>query len=199
MMLILEEYFKSYPARKKVAEFLFENGLSVKHGRIYLRNVEVPISELARIIGVNRKIVYHTIEYIERTHPLKLIFERLTPLPSLINVAPLMGWEALEVELEKEMYLEGFSEVLSMLYKRNIQVIEVFSRNLREEPTKLYIIIDGTLPAEVFVKVKEIQGFKKLILRTPERDKEKYVCNYCEVRYCPKRILLERIAASQSP
>ncbi|WP_297436086.1 regulator of amino acid metabolism, contains ACT domain protein [Thermococcus sp.] len=198
MMLILEEYFKNYPARKKVAEFLFETGLSVKRGRIYLRNMEVPISELARIIGVNRKIVYHTIEYIEKTYPLKLIFERLDPLPSLINVAPLMGWEVLEVELEKEMYLDGFSEVLIMLREKDIHVMEIFSRNLREEPTKLYIIIDGTLPAEVFVKVKEIKGFKKLILRTPERDKEKYVCNYCEVRYCPKRILMERIAANQS-
>lgn len=93
-MLILEAYFKNYPARRKVAEFLFENGLSVKNGKIYIKNVEVPISELARAIGVNRKIIYHTIEYIEKTYPpLKLVFERLNPLPSLIDVAPPLCWE----------------------------------------------------------------------------------------------------------
>ncbi|ASJ01340.1 regulator of amino acid metabolism, contains ACT domain protein [Thermococcus gorgonarius] len=194
MMLILEEYFKNYPARRKVAEFLFENGLSVKNGKIYLQNVEIPISELARVIGVNRKIIYHTIDYIEKTYPLKLIFERLNPLPSLIDVAPLMGWEVLEIELEKNAYLKASSEVFRLLHENNIAVMETFSRNLREEPAKLYIVIDGTLPVEVFVKIKDIPGFRKLIIHTPERDKEKFVCNYCEVKYCPKRVLLERMA-----
>ncbi|MCD6372411.1 MAG: regulator of amino acid metabolism, contains ACT domain protein [Thermococcus sp.] len=197
MMLILEAYFRNYPARRKVAEFLFENGLSVKNGKIYLKEAEVPISELARVIGVNRKIVYHTIEYIEKTYPLKLIFERLAPLPSLIGVAPLMGWEVLEIELEKETYLESFSKILSMLSENNIPVMEVFSSNLREEPSKLYIVIDGVLPVEVFAGLKEISGFQKLILHTPERDKEKIVCNYCEVKYCPKRVLLEKMAVSR--
>lgn len=198
-MLILEEYFKNYPARKKVAEFLFENGLSVKNGKIYLRNVEIPISELARVIGVNRKIIYHTIDYIEKTYPLKLVFERMNPLPSLIDVAPLMGWEVLEIELEKGKYLKAFSEVLALLHENNITVMEVFSRNLREEPAKLYIVIDGTLPVNVFVRIKDIEGFRKLIIHTPEKDKEKFVCNYCEVKYCPKRILLERGAVIQRP
>lgn len=197
MMLILEAYFRNYPARRKVADFLFENGLSVKNGKIYLREVEVPISELARVIGVNRKIVYHTIEYIEKTYPLKLIFERLNPLPSLIKVAPLMGWEVLEIELDKETYLESFSKILSMLSGNKVPVMEVFSRNLREEPSKLYVVIDGVLPVDVFAELKEIAGFQKLILHTPEKNKEKLVCNYCEVKYCPKRILLEKMTVSQ--
>ena len=196
-MLILEAYFRNYPARRKVADFLFENGLSVKNGKIYLREVEVPISELARVIGVNRKIVYHTIEYIEKTYPLKLIFERLNPLPSLIKVAPLMGWEVLEIELDKETYLESFSKILSMLSENRVPVMEVFSRNLREEPSKLYVVIDGVLPVDVFAELKEIAGFQKLILHTPEKNKEKLVCNYCEVKYCPKRILLEKMTVSQ--
>ncbi len=195
MMLILEAYFKNYPARRKVAEFLFENGLSVKKGRIYLRNVEVPISELSRIIGVNRKIIYHTIDYIEKTYPLKLIFEKLNPLPSLIDVAPIMGWEVLELELEKEHYTQALSEVLTLLDTNGVSVMEIFSRNLRREESRAYVVIDGTLPVEVFVKIKDLPGFKKLILHTPEKDKERYVCTYCEVKYCPKRVLIEKMEA----
>ncbi|AMQ18584.1 hypothetical protein [Thermococcus peptonophilus] len=193
MMLILEAYFKNYPARRKVAEFLFENGLSVKNGKIYIKNVEVPISELARAIGVNRKIIYHTIEYIEKTYPLKLVFERLNPLPSLIDVAPLMGWEVLEIDVEKDQYQMAFSDVLRLLAEDNTSIMEVFGRNLREETSKIYIVIDGTLSTETFGKIKNIRGFKRLILHTPEKDKEKFVCNYCEVKYCPKRVLLENI------
>ncbi len=190
MMLILEEYFKNYPARRKVAEFLFENGLSIKRGKIYLRDVEIPISELARVIGVNRKIVYHTIGYVETTYPLRLIFERLNPLPSLVDVAPLMGWEVLEIELDKSKYQRGMSNVLKLLSDKGVPVMEVFSKNLRMEPGRLYIVIDGTIPVDVFAEIKELEGFEKLILRTPEKDKEKLVCNYCEVKYCPKRVLL---------
>ncbi len=193
-MLILDYYFKSYPARRKVAEFLFENGLKVKNGRIYLKDVEVPISELARVIGVNRKIIYHTIEYIEKTYPLRLIFASLNPLPGLIDVAPIMGWEVLEIELEKERYSSSLAQVFDLLNRHRVPIVEVFSKNLREEPSKLYVVVDGTLPVEAFVKIKEIEGFRKLIIRTPERDKKKYVCNYCEVKYCPKRILLEKLA-----
>ncbi len=192
-MLILEAYFKNYPARRKVAEFLFENGLSVRNGKIYLKNVEVPISELARAIGVNRKIIYHTIEYIEKTYPLKLIFERLNPLPSLIDVAPLMGWEVLEIDVEKENYQGAFAEVMRILAENGVPVMEVFGRNLREETSKIFIVIDGTLPVETFAKIKDIRGFQRLILHTPEKEKEKLVCNYCEVKYCPKRVLLEAI------
>ncbi len=194
MMLILDYYFKNYPARRKVAEFLFENGLRVRNGRIYLKDVEVPISELARVIGVNRKIIYHTIEYIEKTYPLRLIFASLNPLPGLIDVAPIMGWEVLEIELDKGRYSSSLAQVFDLLNRHRVPIVEVFSRNLREEPSRLYVVVDGTLPVEVFVKIKEIEGFKKLIIRTPERDKEKYVCNYCEVKYCPKRILLEKLA-----
>jgi hypothetical protein len=193
MMLILEAYFKNYPARRKVAEFLFENGLSVRNGKIYLKNVEVPISELARAIGVNRKIIYHTIEYIEKTYPLKLIFERLNPLPSLIDVAPLMGWEVLEIDVEKEDYQGAFAEVMRILAENSVPVMEVFGRNLREETSKIFIVIDGTLPVETFARIRDIGGFQKLILHTPEKEKEKLVCNYCEVKYCPKRVLLEAI------
>lgn len=193
MMLILEEYFKGYPARKKVVEFLFENGLSIKKGKVYLRDVEIPISELARVIGVNRKIVYHTIEYVESTYPLRLIFERLKPLTSLIDVAPLMGWEVLEVELDKSKYQEGMAGVLKLLADRGVPIMEVFSKNLRKDPGKLYIVIDGTIPVDVFAEIKELDGFERLILRTPEKDKEKLVCNYCEVKYCPKRILMEKV------
>ncbi|AHL23556.1 MULTISPECIES: regulator of amino acid metabolism, contains ACT domain protein [Thermococcus] len=193
MMLILEAYFKNYPARRKVAEFLFENGLSVRNGKIYLKNVEVPISELARAIGVNRKIIYHTIEYIEKTYPLKLIFERLNPLPSLIDVAPLMGWEVLEIDVEKGDYQGAFAEVMRILAESNVPVMEVFGRNLREETSKIFIVIDGTLPVETFARIKDIHGFQRLILHTPEKEKEKLVCNYCEVKYCPKRVLLEAI------
>jgi len=191
MMLILDAYFKNFPARRKVAEFLFETGLSVKNGKIYLREVEVPISELSRVIGVNRKIIYHTIEYIEKTYPLKMIFEKLNPLPSLITMAPIMGWEVLEIELEKRDYPFALSELMRYLNESNVQVMEIFSRNLIQEEAKAYIVIDGTLPVEVFVKVKDIPGFRKLVLHTPEKTKERLVCSYCEVKYCPKKVVIE--------
>ncbi len=88
----------------------------------------------------------------------------------------------------------AFSDVLRLLAEDNTPpIMEVFGRNLREETSKIYIVIDGTLSTETFGKIKTIRGFKRLILHTPEKDKEKFVCNYCEVKYCPKRVLLESL------
>lgn len=102
MMFIFEVYFKNYFVRRKVVEFLFENGLSVKNGKIYIKNVEVLISELVRVIGVNRKIIYYMIEYIEKIYFLKFVFERLNLFLSLIDVVFFMGWEVLEIDVEKD-------------------------------------------------------------------------------------------------
>jgi hypothetical protein len=121
-----------------------------------------------------------------------LIFERLTPLPSLIEVAPIMGWEVLEIEIEKSLYSQAVAKVLDLLSKNNISIMEIFSRNLRQEDSKAYIVIDGTIPVEVFIKIKDTPGFKKLILHTPEKRKENFVCAYCEVRYCPKKVVVEK-------
>ncbi|WP_048147148.1 regulator of amino acid metabolism, contains ACT domain protein [Pyrococcus abyssi] len=190
MIHILEEYFRGYPARKKVVKFLWEAGLSVKNGKVYVKDVEVPITGIAEATGVNRKIVYHTIEYIESKPALKILFENLSPKHSLASIAPFMGWEVLELTISRRDYEKTLAKVLSTLSEEGIRVIEIFGSNPYEGKSVVYIVVEGILPFKVISSLKGESSIEKIVIRTSEKDKEKMICPKCEVKYCPRKILL---------
>jgi predicted regulator of amino acid metabolism with ACT domain len=187
-MLLVDEYFKHYPARKKLAEVLVRYGISIRDGKAYCGDIEVPISELARIVGVNRKIIYHTIDMIQRHNALRLFFEKLQPELRIEEIAPLMNWEVLEVELDENVHREATARILEILSEERGRLISVHLRNLYGETPILSIVIDHPFQSKTLAQVKEVRGVKKLLLRTPEKDKLKLVCTFCEVEYCPRRL-----------
>ncbi|AFK22036.1 hypothetical protein [Pyrococcus sp. ST04] len=189
MIHILEEYFRNYPARRKVVEFLWNAGLSVRNGRVYVKDVEVPITGIAQATGVNRKIVYHTIEYIESKPALKILFENLSPRSSLISIAPLMGWEVLELTIQKGSYEKVLAKVLGILAERRIRVVEIFGNNPYQDKSKAYLVIEGVLPFEVIASMRSEGALEKIVIHTPERNKERMICPKCEVKYCPRKIM----------
>ncbi|ASJ16033.1 regulator of amino acid metabolism, contains ACT domain protein [Thermococcus chitonophagus] len=189
MIHILEEYFKNYPARRKVVEFLWNAGLSVRDGKVYIKDVEVPITGIAQATGVNRKIVYHTIEYIESKPALKILFENLSPKSSLISIAPLMGWEVLELTIQKGSYERVLAKVLQILAEKRIRVVEIFGSNPYEDKSKAYLVIEGVLPFEVIASMRTEGALEKIVIHTPERNKERMICPKCEVKYCPRKVI----------
>ncbi|WP_084272443.1 hypothetical protein [Picrophilus oshimae] len=68
MILLLQEYFKDYPVKREIIEKLFENGISVKNGKLYLNDIEISISAVAKALKINRKTVYETMELIEKIY-----------------------------------------------------------------------------------------------------------------------------------
>lgn len=70
------EYFKDYPARKKVAELLIKKGFSIDDSVIKADGIKIPITKIAKEANVNRKIVYHTIYQTEDNKTLELTFAK---------------------------------------------------------------------------------------------------------------------------
>jgi predicted regulator of amino acid metabolism with ACT domain len=71
----VKKYFEGHPERLKVARVLIENGLSVRNGRIYLNEIELPPVRVARAAGVDRRTVKETLKAIGANRELRLIFE----------------------------------------------------------------------------------------------------------------------------
>ncbi|WP_297535480.1 regulator of amino acid metabolism, contains ACT domain protein [Thermococcus sp.] len=186
-MILIDEYFKNYPARKRVAEFLLKNGISVRNGSLYIGNVEVSPSAVARALGVNRKVVYFTVETIESSGALRLLFERLKPGLSVEEVAPAMGWETLEIEVNGSP-AAVLESVLKGVAAEGNDVVSVNLRNLPGEDVYLSIVVERPLRGETLRKIGGAPGVRRILVRTPERDKTKLVCTFCEVRYCPRRL-----------
>ena len=184
---IISGYFDNFPARKKVVDVLLKYGLSVRNGKIYLGDsIEVPISAVAKAARVNRRIVYMTIEYIENMPSLKIFFSKLRPTLSLADLAPFMGWEVLEVEELSEVNQCVFSDVLKSIFESNCRIRQVIGEKYEMGFGRYYIVLEGRINPDVIQKISNIPGVLRITLRTPEKDKTKLVCTYCEVKYCPK-------------
>jgi len=189
---IISGYFEQYPARKKVVEVLLRYGLSVRDGKIYVgEDIEVPISAIAKAAKVNRRIVYMTIDYIEKTPALRLFFSKLRPTLNLADLAPHMGWEVIEVEELSEINKCVFSDVLKIIFENNCRIRQVVGEKFEMGFGRYYIVLEGQVPVTAIDKISKVPGVLKITLRTPEKDKTKIVCSYCEVKYCPRSMSLK--------
>ncbi len=188
MLLIIEEYFKNFPARKKVAELLVNLGISVKNSKLYLGEVDIPINAVAEAAGVNRKIVYHTIEYIEKTYELRSIFERLKPHMSLENVAPIMGWEVLEITFKKGKFGCALEKIFRIISERSCEIRQIIGERELVNKSRISIIFEKPISMDVVGEIRGIEGVDSLTLHTSEMDKKKIVCSFCKVRYCPRKV-----------
>ncbi len=188
MLLIVKEYFKNFPARKKVAEILVNDGISVKNSKLYLGNVEISVNSIARAAGVNRKIVYHTIEYIEKTYELRSIFERLNPINSLTGVAPIMGWEVLEIHFKHGKFGCSLERISKILSEKACEIRQIIGEREIIDSNRLSIVIEKPIKIETIEEIRKIEGVESIIIHTSEKDKKKIVCNYCKVKYCPRKV-----------
>ncbi len=186
-MILVDEYFKQYPARKRVAEFLLRNGVSVREGSMGFAGVELSISEVARAVGVNRKVVYHTIKTIETSNALHLLFEKVEPELKVEGIAPAMNWEVLEIEVQ-ERPAEVLHRVLGAVLSEGNEVVSVNLRNLPGEGAYISIVAEKPLKGETLRTLEGVAGIKKVLIKTPEKDKTRLVCTFCEVKYCPKKL-----------
>jgi len=185
-MILIEEYFRQYPARKKVAEFLLRNGVSVRNGHPNLSGAKLSISEVAKASGANRKVVYYTVEIIESTSALRLLFERIEPELKVESIAPVMNWEVLQVEVEKKP-TKVLQNLLGVILDEGNEVVSVSMKSLPGEETQLSIVLEKPLKGETLKKMGEIPGIRRILIKTPEKDKTKLVRTFCEVVYCPRR------------
>ncbi len=190
MLFIVREYFKNYPARRKVAEILVNNGISIRDSKLFMGDIEISVNSIARAAGVNRKIVYHTIEYIEKTYELKSIFERLRPHLSLENVAPVMGWEVLEITFKRGKFGCSLEKIAKILKDKACEIKEIIGERDVTEANRLIIIVENPMKMDTISEIKDIEYVESIVIRTAEKDKEKLVCNYCKVKYCPRKVNL---------
>ncbi len=197
MLLIVKEYFKNFPARKKVAEILVNNGISVRNSKLYVGDVEISINAVAKAAGVNRKIVYHTIEYIEKTYELKSIFEKLHPILALDQIAPMMGWEAIEIIFKRGKFGCSLEKISKILSEKACEIRQIIGERELLDSNRLVIIIDRPIKMDTIAEIRSIEDVETIVIRTAEKDKEKIVCNYCKVKYCPRRILYKSLYKSK--
>jgi len=160
----IKKYLEAYPERLKVARVLVENGLSVKDGKIYLNEIEVPPIRVARVAGVDRRTVNETLNAIRVNRELRLIFEGLRSAGhSLKEVARHLGLGVVEIT-PVDARIPGILANSAMIIARkglSIRQAIVDDPELSPEP-KLTLIVEKKIPGELISELLKIKGVAKV-------------------------------------
>ncbi len=188
MLLILEEYFKDHPIKRKIVEGLYDRGISVHDGKFYISDIELSISEVAKSFKVNRRTVYDTIKIVESTPGVKEIMSRLRPSPNLSGVAPLMGDQVATLYIARGYFSKVMSSLLECVRKYGSYVKEIYGRNQSRDNLILRTIFYRTVPKEIFEELGKIEGIERIVIESTSLDIDEAICTKCEVKICSNKL-----------
>jgi len=155
---------EGYPERLNVAKVLIENGLSVRNGKIFCNEIEIPPIRIGRVAKVDRRTVAETLKMIERNSELKVIFESLRSSGhSLKEVARHLELGVVEIT-PVDARIPGILAKSAMILAKNgisIRQAIVDDPELSPEP-KLTLIAETKIPGELIPKFLKVKGVAKV-------------------------------------
>ncbi len=160
----IKKYLENYPERLKVARILVENGLSVRKGKVYLNEIEIPPVRIARVAGVDRRTVNETISSIGANRELRLIFEDLRSAGhSLKEIARHLNFGVVEITPVDARTPGILANAAMILAKGGLSIRQaiVDDPELSPEP-KLTLIVEKKIPGELIPELLKIQGVAKV-------------------------------------
>ena len=158
------EHLKNHPERLAVAKVLVENGLTIKNGKIYCNEIEIPTVKIARVAKVDRRTVTQTIKTIEKTPELQTIFEHLKSAGhSLREIAKYLNLGVVEITPVSAKIPGILAKSALLLAEKNISIRQalVDDPELSPEP-KLTLIAETKIPGELVPEFLKIKGVEKV-------------------------------------
>jgi predicted regulator of amino acid metabolism with ACT domain len=160
----VKKYFEEHPERLKVTRILIENGLSVRNGKIYLNEIEIPPIRIARAAEVDRRTVKETLNAIKSNRGLRLIFEDIRSAGhSLKEIAKHLNLGVVEIT-PIDAKLPGILANSAMILAKNglsIRQAIVDDPELSPEP-KLTLIAEKKIPGELIPELLNVKGVAKV-------------------------------------
>ncbi|MFH0862264.1 MAG: amino acid-binding protein [Candidatus Altiarchaeota archaeon] len=164
-MLNLEAAFAGKGGQRRVAEYLLKHGLRVSpDGLILAGDVEVSQVSVARVLDVDRRVVKSTIESISGDEKLKAIFSKLSVTPSLKELAPALGYGAIEI-IPTDAASQGIvAGVTNTISSAGIAIRQVIADDPMFDNPELTVITDKPIPRNLIDKILKISGVHKVVV-----------------------------------
>ena len=160
----VNEKFKKYPARLRVAEKMIELGLSLKDdGKIYCGNLKISDKALASAAEVDRRAIKSTIEVIREDEELYNLFSNIIPAGTLLkNIAKNLELGVIEIEVGSES--EGIlASTTNLISKKGISIRQAYAEDteLQENPI-LTIITEKPVSGDLINEFLKIKGVTRV-------------------------------------
>ncbi|MFB6162715.1 MAG: amino acid-binding protein [Halococcoides sp.] len=159
--------FADSPSQQRVIRLLLERGFSVNdEGRIVSGSIEIPYTEIAREVEVDRRVVDATTDAILDDPQLREIFQNISQIPSLMDLAPVLELSVVVVtvtDAEAQGIVAAVSEVVAD-HGLTIRQIVSDDPEFSDQP-RLYVVTDEPLPGEMITEMKNLDFVRSIELR----------------------------------
>jgi predicted regulator of amino acid metabolism with ACT domain len=166
MWTIIQEQFKNHPAQEKVIRLLLERGFQINaQGRVVSGSIEIPHTQIAYEIEVDRRVVDATCETISKNEKLMQIFQNVRTIPFLKDVAPLLGLGVIVIVPDNAARKGLLGAVATAVSEHGVTIRQAVSDDpyLTENP-QLTIITEGKASGELLDSLTRIEGVKSVTL-----------------------------------
>ncbi|MHC1565004.1 MAG: amino acid-binding protein [Candidatus Syntropharchaeales archaeon] len=158
--------FDRFPAQKRVITLMLENGFGVSDGG-YIRagSIEISHTDVARAVGVDRRVVDAAIKNIMKDKSLKAIFENIHSIPFLRDVAPLLNLGVIVIEPHNARDAGILGSVSGVIASHGLSIRQAVSDDpyFVDEP-RLTIVTDPGIPAELIHDLKRLPAVKGIAI-----------------------------------
>jgi len=160
----IKEFFKDYPAQERVAQLLFERGFQVrKDGKVVSGGIEIPHTQIAKEVGVERRAVDSAVQTILAKDELKRIYMNLKQVCSLEEVAREFNLSVIVFVPENAAQRGIIADVTRLISENGLSIRQA----LAEDPStsthpKLVLILEGDIPAELISEIRRLPGTRSI-------------------------------------
>ncbi|MCO8242464.1 MULTISPECIES: ACT domain-containing protein [unclassified Haladaptatus] len=151
--------FEGSPSQQQVIRLLLERGFSVSdEGRVVSGSIEIPNTQIAREIGVDRRVVDSTTDAILKDEELRRIFQNISSIPSLMDLAPVLDLSVLTIDVRNADEPGIVATVTSLLADNDISIRQTISEDpeFTDDP-RLYLVTDEDVPGDVLNQLKNLE------------------------------------------
>ncbi len=160
----VRKQFERQVVRPEIVKKMIECGMRVSDDeKIYVDDVEVDYSAVARAVGVDRRVVKQTVQQIRRNRYLYSLFSMTKPLgTSLVSLVSQLGYTAIVIEADPKSpgVMTGVAEILS----RHGMVVR---QAVAEDPemvadAKMTLVVGGQLTGAAMEELNALKVVRSL-------------------------------------
>ncbi len=158
--------FERSPGQQAVIRLLLERGFSVSdEGRVVSGGIEIPNTQIAREVGVDRRVVDSTTQAILADEELRPIFQNISSIPSLMDLAPVLDLTVLTIEVADADQPGIVAGVTGLVAEHGISIRQTVSEDpeFTDEP-RLYLVTEGDLPGDLVTELMELPYVRRVEL-----------------------------------
>ncbi len=160
----IAEFFKDLPAQSKVAQLLYERGFQVNtEGKVVSGQIEIPHTQIANEVRVDRRAVDSTVKTILSHPQLKRIYMNLKQVSSLQDVAREFNFGVIMYIPQNASKPGIITSIAKAVSDRGLSIRQVIT----EDPStsaqaKLFLITEGEVPSELIEELRKIPGTRSV-------------------------------------